>query len=77
MSTLQSYIDPVSTNQILNNLNSAIDESDLMATLDNMSERIQKIEATKGVSRRSELLRKEITILEVQINYIRDRAAFN
>ncbi len=76
MSLRQSYIDPVSTNQILNSLNSAIDEAKLVTTLANMSNRIQQLESVSGPSKRSESLRKEIKILEIQINYIRDHAAF-
>ena len=77
MSLLRTYIDPVSTNQILANLSAAIDEVSLTNTLDSMTNRIEQIEAASGPTQRSRLLRKEITILEVQINYIRDRAAFS
>ena len=76
MSLLRAYIDPTSTNQILTSLNTAIDEASLTTTLDSMSHRIEEIEAINGPTKRSQLLRKEITILEVQINYIKDRAAF-
>jgi len=74
MSLLQAYIDPASTHQILSNLNSAIDEVKLKATLNGMSNRIQQIEKASGPSKRSLQLRREITILEVQINYIKDQA---
>ena len=71
-----TYIDPASTSQILTSLSTAIDEAHLATTLDSMSRRIEAIEASNGPTKCSRLLRKEITILEVQINYIKDRAAF-
>ena len=77
MNILQTYIDPASTNQILANLSFVIDEAHLTTTLNSMSDRIERIEASSGPSKRSQVLRKEITILEVQINYIKDRAAFS
>ncbi len=77
LSMEETYIDPATTNEIINNLNIAIDEAKLIDTLDDMTTRIQQIEATKGSSKSSEKLRKEIRILEVQINYLRDRASFS
>lgn len=74
MSLLESYIDPVTTRELLNNLNLAIDEAEVMETLDVLTDRVQNIESSRGVNNRSESLRKEIKKLEVQINYLRDKA---
>ena len=77
MSNLQTYIDPNSTNQILKNLGFAIDEAKLVLKLNKLNNEVYELESLNGVSERSADLRKEITILEVQLNYVRDRASLN
>jgi hypothetical protein len=74
MSSLQTYIDPNSTNQLLNNLGLAIDEAKLVLNLSKLNNQVFNLESSNGVSEDSADLRKEITILEVQLNYVRDRA---
>jgi hypothetical protein len=74
MSSLQPYIDPNSTNQLLNNLGLAIDEAKLVLNLSKLNNQVFNLESSNGVSEDSADLRKEITILEVQLNYVRDRA---
>jgi len=77
MSSLQTYIDPNSTNQLLNNLGLAIDEAKLVLNLSKLNNQVFNLESSNGVSEHLVDLRKEITILEVQLNYVRDRATLN
>jgi len=77
MSSLQTYIDPNSTNQLLNNLGLAIDEAKLVLNLSKLNNLVFNLESSNGVSEHSVDLRKEITIVQVQLNYLRDRATLN
>ena len=77
MSSLQTYIDPNSTNQLLNNLGLAIDEAKLVLNLSKLNNQVFNLESSNGVSEDSADLRKEITIVQVQLNYLRDRASLN
>ena len=77
MSRLETYIDPTTTNQLLNNLNLAIDETKLVLKINSLNNQVYIIESSNGRTERSEYLRKEITILEVQLSYIRDKASQN
>jgi hypothetical protein len=77
MSSLQTYIDPNSTNQLLNNLGLAIDEAKLVLNLSKLNNQVFNLESSNGVSEHSVDLRKEITIVQVQLNYLRDRATLN
>ena len=72
MSNLQTYIDPNSTNQILKNLGFAIDEAKLVLKLNKLNNEVYELESLNGVSERSADLRREITIVKVQLNYLRD-----
>ena len=72
MSSLQTYIDPNSTNQLLNNLGLAIDEAKLVLNLNKLNNQVFNLESLNGVSERSADLRKEIAIVKVQLNYLRD-----
>ena len=72
MSNLQTYIDPNSTNQILKNLGFAIDEAKLVLKLNKLNNEIYELESLNGVSERSADLRREITIVKVQLNYLRE-----
>ena len=77
MSNLQTYIDPNSTNQLLKNLGLAIDEAKLVLNLNELNNQVFNIESLNGVSERSADLRKEITIVKVQLNYLRDCVTLN
>jgi hypothetical protein len=77
MSSLQTYIDPNSTNQLLNKLGLAIDEAKLVLNLSKLNNQVFNLESSNGVSEHSTDLRKEITIVQVQLNYLRDRASLN
>ena len=77
MSNLQTYIDPNSTNQILKNLGFAIDEAKLVLKLNKLNNEVYELESLNGVSERSADLRKEIAIVKVQLNYLRDRVTSN
>ena len=72
-----TYIDPASIQQLINNLNSAIDDAQLSDTLAEMKSRIQNLESANGSSESSQKLHQEIKLLQIQINYIKDRAAFS
>ncbi len=77
MSQLDTYIDPTTTSQILKNLTLAIDETKLILNLNSLNNLVSTIESSGMPTVRSEYLRKEITVLKVQLNYIRDRASLN
>ena len=77
MSSLQTYIDPNSTNQLLNNLGLAIDEAKLVLNLSKLNNQVFNLESSNGVSEDSADLRKEIAIVKVQLNYLRDRVTSN
>ena len=74
MSHLETYIDPTTTNNLIKNLSLAIDEAKLVIRLNSLNNQIYNIESSEGRTERSLYLRKEVTVVEVQLNYIRDRA---
>ncbi len=76
MSHLETYIDPTTTSQLLNNLSLAIDETKLVVNINKLNNQVYEIESSEGRTERSLCLRKEVTVLEVQLNYIIDRANF-
>ena len=58
---LQSYIDPQSTNQLLNNLSLAIDETKLILKITSLSNYLNNLESFgKNDSKRSEYIRNEM-----------------
>ena len=73
MSQLQTFIDPTSTSELLNNLNLAIDETKLVRAIDSMQNDIYKIESISGPSKRTHFLRKEIFILQEKLAQLRQR----
>ena len=75
MSQLEARIDPTSTNQLLNNFNLAIDEIKLVLRINKLNDQVYQIELSEGRTDRLVFLRKEVNVLEVQLNYIRDRAS--
>ncbi len=74
MSHLETYIDPTTTNNLIKNLSLAIDEAKLVIRLNSLNNQIYSIESSEGRTERSLYLLKEVTVVEVQLNYIRDRA---
>ena len=74
MGQLETYIDPTTTNQLLNNLSLAIDETKLVLRLNELNNLAYSLKSSDNPTDRSEFLRKEITMLEVQLNYIREKA---
>ncbi|MBT3203361.1 MAG: hypothetical protein HOM14_06015 [Gammaproteobacteria bacterium] len=74
MGQLETYIDPTTTNQLLNNLSLAIDETKLVLRLNELNNLAYSLKSSDKPTDRSEYLRKEITMLEVQLNYIREKA---
>ena len=73
MSQLQTFIDPTSTSQLLNNLNRAIDETKLVRAIDSMQNDIYQIESISGPSKRTTFLRREIASLQAQLAELRKR----
>ena len=69
---LKTYIDPTTTNQLLNNFSLAIDDAKLVIKLGQLNEQVNKIESSDDRTDCSECLREEITMQKVQLNYIRD-----
>lgn len=74
MSQLETYIDPTTTNQLLNNLSLAIDETKLVIRLNELNNQVYRIKSSEIQTERSDFLNKEITKLNVQLNYIREKA---
>jgi len=73
VSQLETYIDPTTTNQLLNNLSLAIDETKLVIRLNELNNQAFKIKTSEKMTGRSEFLKKEIIKLKVQLNYIREK----
>ncbi len=73
MSQLETYIDPTTTNQLLNNLSLAIDETKLVIRLNELNNQAYKIKSSETQTERSDFLNKEIIKLNVQLNYIREK----
>lgn len=74
MSQLRTTIDPVSTNQLLNNLSLAIDEAKLVRSISNIEEQIYKIQNTAGPSPRTSFLERELTNLKKELELTRGKA---
>lgn len=74
--SLQTYIDPASTKQLLNNLSLAIDETKLIRSIEAINRRINYLEFTDGKPALIDNHQKEIKVMEAQLNYIRDMANF-
>ena len=74
MSQLEAYIDPTTTNQLLNNLSLAIDETRLVIKLNELNNQVFKIKSLDKEIERAEFLKKEIIKLNVQLNYIREKS---
>ncbi len=74
MSHLQTYIDPISTREILSNLSLAIDETRLLREIENKRNCLRKLSENNLPAEREEYLRKEIVKLQVQLNFIRERS---
>ena len=77
MSSLQTYIDPVSTKQLLSTLCLAIDETKLVLSLNAIEQQINQADSSKLKTDRIDYLQKEKTVLTARLNYIRDRAKFS
>lgn len=77
MSQLQTFIDPTSTSQLLNNLNRAIDETKLLRTISSVQSDIYKIESASGPSMRTKFLRRQLESLENQLETIRNQFNIN
>jgi len=73
VSQLETYIDPTTTNQLLNNLSLAIDETKLVIRLNELNNQAYKIKSSETQTERSDFLNKEIIKLNVQLNYIREK----
>ena len=74
MSQLQTYIDPISTREILNSLSLAIDETRLLREIENKKRCLNSENEKNLPAERDEYLRNEIVKLQVQLNFIRDRS---
>jgi len=74
VSQLEAYIDPTTTNQLLNNLSLAIDETRLVIKLNELNNQVFKIKSLDKEIERAEFLKKEIIKLNVQLNYIREKS---
>ena len=68
MCHLETYIDPTTTNQLLNNLSLAIDETKLVLNINKLNKQVYKIESSDSRTDGSIYLRNEVTVLEVQLN---------
>lgn len=69
-----TYIDPESTNLILNTLSTLVDENKLLHEVDRISNKLCHIEASGIPHDNLKELYQYVTVLEVQINYLKDRS---
>ena len=72
MSHLQTYIDPVSTQELLSSLSLAIDETRLLREIESKSRCLEAMNSEAQNSARGKFLQRELTKLQAQLNYIRD-----
>jgi hypothetical protein len=72
MSHLQTYIDPISTRELLGSLSLAIDETRILREIENKKICLETMEFCPKNSSRRAYLEREITKLQAQLNYIRD-----
>ena len=77
MSQLQNINEPNSTEQLLGNLNFAIDEAKLVRSIIELSDQIRRIESAWGPSRRTLYLNREIDRLEAKLSDARYQARNN
>jgi len=77
VSQLETYIDPTTTDQLLNNLSLAIDETKLVIRLNELNNQIFKLKSSQKETGRSEFLKKEMIKLKVQLNYLRDKVIYS
>jgi hypothetical protein len=73
MSIYQTVIDPTSTDQLLNNLSNAIEETKLVRTIQHLQENIYKLDSDKTTPLRLKFLHQEVHKLENQLQKIRER----
>ena len=69
-----TYLDPESTNLILNTLSTNVDENKLSHEVDRISKKLCHIEASGIPPDNLKELQQYVTVLEVQINYLKDRS---
>ena len=74
MSRLRTTIDPVSTNQLLNNLSLAIDEAKLVRSISSIEDQIYKIRNNTGTSPRTNFLERELNNLKKELALTRGKA---
>ncbi len=74
MSELEAYIDST-TSRLLSKLSQAIDETQLVRSINNLEENIYKIESVNGPTPRSKFLRNEINQLERKLYQLRHHPA--
>lgn len=72
MAQMQTFIDLSSTQQLLNNLDRAIDEVKLVRTISVISNQIENIENASGQSYRTKYLRNELLNLKSRLAGIRN-----
>ncbi len=72
MSHLQTYIDPISTRELFVSLSLAIDETRILREIESKRSCLATMEFCPENSPRRAFLGREITKLQVQLNYIRD-----
>ena len=77
MSNLNTYIDPTTTTQVLESLSLAIDETKLIKEIDQLSQRLHMVESAGNQAATADFLKKKITVLEIELNYLRDRVNLN
>jgi hypothetical protein len=77
MPQLQTYIDPESASELFENLSLSVDKPRLLREIETKSENLLKVRQTDKDSEREQFLLREITKLQVQLNYIRDHSNQN
>lgn len=64
----------VNNSRLLNNLNTDVNEDQLLSSISNLSDEVYKIESVSGRSLRTIKMRNEIAMLQDQICYCKKQA---
>ena len=68
------YIDPDATNLVLNSLSQMADEKMLLHEVELVSRQLIQLEQAGAPPHQLKKLNQYITVLEVQVNYLKDRS---
>ena len=74
MNSPETYIDPDSTLRIFESLSLGNEKIRLVREIGRLNNQLYRCQSLDNQEKRSEFLRREIAILKVQLNYLRDKS---